>query len=86
MSKADRLGPVLFQLPPNFQASETNRVRLADLLAAPTLHGLRIAFEFRHESWFTGETYQLLRARNAALCIGEGDDLTAPDIAEAEFR
>ncbi len=83
LAAGGRLGPILFQLPPNFKADQG---RLVDLLAAPTLQGLRVAFEFRHESWFSENTYQLLRAHNAALCVAEGDTLTTPDISTADFR
>ena len=57
--------------------------RLSTFLAAPALNGPAaplVAFEFRHESWFTEETYAILRAHNAALCIAESDDLQTPDI------
>jgi uncharacterized protein YecE (DUF72 family) len=77
---AGRLGPLLFQLPPNFKSDPA---RLASFLAAPSLHGPAapmLAFEFRHESWFSEETYAVLRAHNAALCIAESDDLQTPDI------
>ena len=83
MRAAGRLGPLLFQLPPTFQASPA---RLADLLAAPALHSLRVALEFRHETWFQDETYALLRAHNAALCVAEGDALKTPDVVTADFR
>ena len=81
---AGKLGPLLFQLPPNFVADHT---RLADLLAAPALrdNSLQLALEFRHPSWFTEETYALLRHHNAALCIAESNDLATPDIATATF-
>ena len=42
-----------------------------------------IAFEFRHESWFTEEIYAILRAHNAALCIAESDDLATPEVHTA---
>lgn len=58
-----RLGPVLIQLPPNFSAAQTPT--LAEFLAAlPT--DLRYAVEFRHPSWYTPETAELLRAHAAA--------------------
>jgi uncharacterized protein YecE (DUF72 family) len=56
------MGAVLFQLPPNFKA---NLDRFASFLkqAAPANTGsLRIAFEFRHASWFAGDVFNLLRA------------------------
>jgi uncharacterized protein YecE (DUF72 family) len=42
-----------------------------------------IAFEFRHESWFTEEIYAILRHHNAALCIAESDDLATPEVHTA---
>jgi uncharacterized protein YecE (DUF72 family) len=78
--QAGKLGLLLFQLPPNFKADSQ---RLADFLAAPALKAsgaTPIAFEFRHESWFTEEIYSVLRAHNAALCIAESDELTTPEV------
>jgi uncharacterized protein YecE (DUF72 family) len=80
---AGKLGPLLFQLPPNFAADET---RLSDALSAAALTGHQVAFEFRHPSWFTEETYTVLRQHNAALCVTESDDLATPDVATASFR
>ncbi len=78
---AAKLGSILFQLPPNFKADPA---RLAAFLALPALKTpLRIAFEFRHPTWFTEEIYTLLRQRNAALCIAESDDLQTPEIHTA---
>jgi uncharacterized protein YecE (DUF72 family) len=81
---AGKLGPILFQLPPNFTADP---VRLADLLAAPALHphSTKVSFEFRHESWFTENTYAMLRRHNAGLCIAESDDLVTPEVHTANF-
>ena len=75
------LGPVLFQLPPNFKKAAD---RLGDLLAQLP-PGLRAAFEFRHPSWFDDETYALLRARNAALCVADTDEGTTPTVATADW-
>jgi uncharacterized protein YecE (DUF72 family) len=77
---AGKLGPLLFQLPPNFKAIPE---LLAKFLAAPAFadeSGPRIAFEFRHESWFDEVIYAILRAHNAALCIAESDELRTPEI------
>ncbi|WP_029898979.1 DUF72 domain-containing protein [Desulfohalovibrio reitneri] len=59
------LGPVLFQLPPNWRVN-IKRLR-AFLDALPD--GRRFAFEFRDTSWITEETLDLLRERKAAFCI-----------------
>ena len=83
MRAAGKLGPLLFQLPPNFKA---NAAQIGDFLAAPALVGPNaplVAFEFRHESWFCEEIYAVLRARNAALCIAESDDLRTPEVHTA---
>jgi uncharacterized protein YecE (DUF72 family) len=77
---AGKLGPLLFQLPPNFKADPA---LLAAFLSAPALVGAGaplVAFEFRHESWFTEQTYAVLRAHNTALCIAESDELTTPEV------
>jgi uncharacterized protein YecE (DUF72 family) len=77
---AGKLGPLLFQLPPNFK---TDPERLAAFLAAPALNGPAaplLALEFRHESWFSEETYAVLRAHNAAMCIAESDGLRTPEV------
>jgi len=68
---ADRLGPVLLQLPPNLQAdAEALEDCLAQFQAhAPAETGpVRVCVEFRHESWWTRPVMQLLRRHNAATC------------------
>jgi uncharacterized protein YecE (DUF72 family) len=61
-----KLGPLLWQFPPNFHRDEE---RLADAL--PKLPPGRHAFEFRHESWFTDDVYALLSEHGVALVIGD---------------
>jgi uncharacterized protein YecE (DUF72 family) len=71
----DRLGPLLFQLPPNL---EKNTERLEGLLALLP-RDVAATLEFRHPSWFDDEVYGLLREHGVALCIsdqGEGEDAT----------
>jgi uncharacterized protein YecE (DUF72 family) len=70
----ERLGVVLFQLPPNFRPDMD---RLALFLS--TLDGsLPVAFEFRHQSWFTEDTYALLARHRAALVIHDAGEHTTP--------
>jgi uncharacterized protein YecE (DUF72 family) len=77
-----RLGPVLFGLPPNFKKDVP---RLAEFL--PLLpKNRRVAFEFRHESWFDQEVFDLLRDRGVALCIAQAEDtLEVPFVATADW-
>ena len=81
--EARKLGYVLFQLPPSFQA---DLPRLAAFLAAPAMQGAhapRIAFEFRHPSWFSEDTYKLLREHQAAVCLAESEELQTPEVHTA---
>jgi len=82
LRKAKKLGPVLFQLPPNFKC-DVGRLRefLAGLPA-----GVRAAFEFRHESWFGEEVYAALRKAGAALCLAESEELETPEVVTADFN
>ena len=80
---AGKLGPLLFQLPPNLAPDHE---RLGSFLGLPALKKLQVAFEFRHAGWFTETTYGILRGHNAALCVAESDDLATPDVATADFR
>ena len=70
-----KLGPFLWQLPPNFPRDD-DRLR-ATLESLPS--GERHAFEFRHETWFTEDVYALLREHGSALVLtGEREVFTAP--------
>jgi uncharacterized protein YecE (DUF72 family) len=61
-----KMGPVLWQFPHTFHRNDE---RLAEAL--PRLPTGRHCFEFRHPSWFCEEVYELLRAHDAALVIGD---------------
>jgi uncharacterized protein YecE (DUF72 family) len=76
-----RLGPLLFQLPPNFKKDVS---RLGDLLGKVP-PDLRAAFEFRHPSWFDDDVYTRLRGRNAALCIADTEEGSTPAMATADW-
>jgi uncharacterized protein YecE (DUF72 family) len=65
-----KLGPVFFQLPPNFQKDVPRLREFLALLPADR----PVAFEFRHESWFDEETYAALREKGAALCAADTDN------------
>ncbi|HEX5236129.1 MAG TPA: DUF72 domain-containing protein [Silvibacterium sp.] len=82
VAEAKRMGLVLFQLPPNMKADTE---RLHDFLTEATKIRLRLAFEFRHESWFCAEVYAVLRDHCAGLCIAESDELVTPEEYTASF-
>ena len=76
-----RLGPVLFQLPPQMKC---DIALLRDYL--PLLPGgMRYAFEFRHDSWLTEPVYEALRERDIALCLAESERLEVPEVLTAGF-
>jgi len=81
LREANRLGPVLFQLPP-FLKCDVQLLR--DFLDSLGKAG-RIAFEFRHDSWFNDEVYEVLSKANAALCLAEGEKLDTPHVKTANF-
>ncbi|HEY2714094.1 MAG TPA: DUF72 domain-containing protein [Chthoniobacterales bacterium] len=76
----ERLGPILFQLPPNFKKDV--EVLSAFLRELPTMRG---AFEFRHASWLDEEVFALLREHNIALCIADTEKLSTPTITTADY-
>ena len=47
--------------------------------------GTPVSFEFRHESWFNEETYQLLRDRNIALCHADSEENALPFVSTADW-
>ena len=61
----DKLGPILFQLPPNWHMDPERLGSFLDTLP----EGYRYAFEFRHPSWFDDRVYEMLEAHDAAFCI-----------------
>src|SRR5688500_11620645 len=78
----DRLGPLLFGLPPNFKKDPGRLREFLALLPAQR----PVAFEFRHPSWFDDEGFGLLRDHRVALCIAEAeDDLEVPFVSTADW-
>ena len=77
----EKLGPVVFQLPPGWQC---NAERLASFLAAlPRKH--RYAFELRDATWHNQTIYSLLCRHNAAFCIYELAGFQSPAEITADF-
>ena len=82
LASAGKLGPVLFQLPPNLKVDLEVLRAFLDTLPKR----LQMAFEFRHDSWLNDETYSVLREHNAALCVAETEERTTPEVTTAEFN
>jgi uncharacterized protein YecE (DUF72 family) len=86
---AGRSGVVLFQLPPNFAADsallECFLAEAVQAFAGEADVPMRLAFEFRHASWFANQTYAVLEQHGSALCVAESDELATPDVLTAPF-
>jgi uncharacterized protein YecE (DUF72 family) len=76
-----RLGPVLFQLPPNFKADPPLLAAFLEKLPAD----LRYAFEFRNKTWLTDEVSGLLEKHGVALCLAESETFEVPEVITAKF-
>lgn len=77
----DKLGPILFQLPPHWHF---NPERLAVFLGKLSSN-FRYVFEFRDHSWHNVQTYQLLSKYKAAFCLFDLNDFLSPMEITADF-
>lgn len=76
----ENLGPILYQLPPSLH-KDLDRLRaFLQLLPKDQI----AVFEFRHESWFSRDTYELLREFNAAFCIHDMPGVPTPRVITAD--
>lgn len=81
LGDSGRLGPILFQLPPNYRCD----IETLALFLSALPKQLRFAFEFRHESWLLDAVYALLADHNVALCQAESEGMKIPDVVTADF-
>lgn len=77
----DKIGPILFQLPPKFKFNKDRFELFFQVLPK----NYRYAFEFRDASWFNEEVYTVLRRYNAAFCIYNLGAFQSPKIITADF-
>jgi uncharacterized protein YecE (DUF72 family) len=76
-----RLGPVLFQLAPNFKADVATLAAFLEKLPPD----IRCAFEFRNKTWLVDEVYKLLEKHRVALCLAESDKFEVPEVITSDF-
>jgi uncharacterized protein YecE (DUF72 family) len=76
---AGRLGPVLFQLPPQLKVDLERLETFLETLSPD----FRYAFVFRDASWFVDDVYALLGGHGVSLCVAESDKLQVPDVITA---
>src|SRR5262245_61038217 len=77
-SLKEKLGPILVQLPPFFRKDLSVLREFLIQFAARA----RLALEFRHDSWFEEEVYELLRERNTALGVVESEEKETRDVVK----
>jgi uncharacterized protein YecE (DUF72 family) len=78
---SDKLGPILFQLPPNWHFNQERLAAFLEVLPS----GHRYAFELRDPDWLNSEAYEMLEAHNAALCIYDFHGRQSPKKVTADF-
>jgi uncharacterized protein YecE (DUF72 family) len=76
-----KLAVLLFQLPPTFKKDTDALRNFTELMP----DGVRAAFEFRHASWFDADVFDVLRARNLALCVADSEKMSAPVEITADY-
>ncbi len=81
LNDGNHLGPILVQLPPTFQFDRP----LLEAFLALRPPAFSFAFEARHPSWYTEETYALLRQHDTALCLAETEKETPLEVLTASF-
>ena len=77
----DKLGALLFQLPPNAKKD----LPLFDAFLAGLPPNVCAAFEFRHQSWLDDEVFARLAARNLALCVADSEKMSTPVRITADY-
>jgi uncharacterized protein YecE (DUF72 family) len=76
-----KLGALLYQLPPTLRKD----LALFDAFLETIPAGTCAAFEFRHASWLDDEIFARLKAKNLALCIADGEKVSAPVLVTADY-
>jgi uncharacterized protein YecE (DUF72 family) len=77
----DKLGPILFQLPPRWGSNPGRLEGFLEILP----EGQRYAFKFRDSSWFNEKNYELLRSHGSSFCVYDLNGMTSPKEITADF-
>jgi len=84
-SLGEKLGPLLFQLPPRWNANIERLTEFLHYLRQNASQELRIVFEFRNNSWINEELFDILSRYRAGFCIHDMHGIRCPDVATADF-
>ena len=77
----EKLGPLLYQLPPNMHRND----KVLDSFLSILPREMKHVFEFRHQSWLEEEVFQILRKYNAGFCVFDMSSASCPVVATADF-
>jgi len=77
----ENLGPILFQLPPNWEINAERLEKFLQILPGQ----FRYVFEFRNSTWYSPEIFSLLEKYNCAFCIYELEGHLSPIRVTADF-
>jgi len=77
----DKLGPLLYQLPPGLHRDDELLIQFLKKLP----RGLKHAIEFRHQSWLEEDSFAILRKHHVGFCVFDMPKSTSPLIATADF-
>jgi len=77
----EKLGPLLYQLPPNMLRDDERLESFLSILP----RGMKHVFEFRHQSWLDEPVFGILHKYNVGLCVFDMPSLSCPLVATADF-
>jgi len=77
----EKLGPLLYQLPPNLHRDDERLESFLSILPS----GMKHVIEFRHQSWLEDSVFEILHKHNVGLCIFDMPDISCPLVATADF-
>jgi len=77
----EKLGPLLYQLPPNMHRND----EVLESFLSTLPQGMKHVFEFRHESWVNEGVFEILRRYNVGLCVFDMPSFSCPLVATADF-
>ena len=78
---AEKLGPLLYQLPPNMHRNDEVLESFLPTLPQEMKH----VFEFRHQSWLEDKVFQILHKHNVGFCVFDMPSVSCPLVATADF-
>jgi len=77
----EKLGPLLYQLPPNMHRNDETLESFLSTLP----QGLKHVIEFRHQSWLKEKVFEILHKHNIGFCVFDMPSLSCPLMATADF-